>query len=312
MGTAENFSVQSVHSKTQRGNTLVLLAGVATSALALLIAWFLNQTEFNVMGWYLWFIVPLGAIFVGLVAGSGYCLASWQLGVKVTGLLLWFIIALQVACYFEAQYLEFSRLQPVWEDGTPIGFFEFFDYTTQTFTFEQKGGGQGKPLGMWGYAFRLLELTGFAVGGLIGSLILGSKAYCDNCQRYMKTRSLALLPAGPMPRKFKKKDTAGQLQYAAEVNAQAEVAEKLLDEAVGYVRDSNSQAFRDLVDQHNANRKENAKLTTRIDLELSHCPSCSAGHLKAKSLTGQGEQLNTQELCTVEVRPAFVKDLLRQ
>ena len=308
----ESDSVASLATRPQQGNTLVILAGLATSALALLIAWLLNQTEFNVMGWYFWFIVPVGAVLVGLVAGSGYSLASWQLGVKVTGLLLWSIIALQIACYFQAQYLEFRHLDPVWQDGTPIGFFEFFDYTTRTFAFEQKGGKQDQPMGVWGYAFRLLEVAGFALGGLIGTLILGSKPYCENCGRYMKTRSLALLPAGAVPRKIKKKDTEAQQEYEAELNAKAAEAEKLLEEAVGYVRDGDSNAFRTLIDPHVANRKEIGKLTTRLELELSHCPGCSEGHLKAKALSGQGEQLTTQELQTIEATADFVTGILRQ
>jgi hypothetical protein len=55
----------------------VILAGLLTTALALLGVYVLDaKGDFNIMGWHLNYVIPGGAIIVGLVASSGYGVAS--------------------------------------------------------------------------------------------------------------------------------------------------------------------------------------------------------------------------------------------
>jgi hypothetical protein len=42
-----------------------------------------NTKDFNIMGWYANYVLPIGALLVGLVASSGYGIASWITGQKI-------------------------------------------------------------------------------------------------------------------------------------------------------------------------------------------------------------------------------------
>ena len=84
--------------REERSHSLVLLSGLISTALALLAVYILDtKTEdFHVMGWYANYVIPIGAILVGVVASSGYGLASWLSGVKITRSLLWTVLVLNL------------------------------------------------------------------------------------------------------------------------------------------------------------------------------------------------------------------------
>jgi hypothetical protein len=297
----------------RKGTLMVILGGLATSFLALLGVWLIASAseDFNLMGWYIMFVIPAGALMVGIVAGSGYCLVSWVRGVKITGVLLWSILALQVLAYFEAQYLEYRTFQPVFPDGTPVGFGTYFDVITRSMSFQARGDrGPGQPLGMWGYAFRLLEIAGFAVGGIIPSLMLRTKPFCEHCQIYMKTKSQGWLPAGVVPRKVSKKDTQAQQAYEQELKSAFENGMALLQSLSAHATAIDAASFRQRLAELQPNRKEIQKQNARIEVQLNYCPSCSDGHLRAVCHTGQGEQVAQQELFRQPVDPQFVRDAL--
>jgi hypothetical protein len=112
------------------------------------------------MGWYANYVIPAGAIIVGIAASSGYGLASWFTGVKITRSLLWIVLVLQFTAYFAAQYIEFIGLHLIHPDsGQPVGFFEYYDLVARTFAWKQSDGSMGQPLGAWGYFFRGLEVS---------------------------------------------------------------------------------------------------------------------------------------------------------
>ena len=175
----------------------VLLSGLATTALALVGVYLLstNTDDFNIMGWYANYVLPIGALIVGFVAASGYGIASWRTGQKITRRLLWTVLAFQVVAYFVSQYIEFHSLGLQYNDGTPVGFLTYFDFAARAFSWQQKDGTAGSPLGVWGYAFRLLEIVGFCGGSLAVPLLLRAVPYCESCQSYMKTKEAGLLPA---------------------------------------------------------------------------------------------------------------------
>ena len=84
----------------------VILFGLATTAAALAGVWFAGQHDVNIMGWYANYVIPAGAILVGLAASSGYGLGSYVTGTKVSGRLLVMVLALLTASYFAAKYLQ--------------------------------------------------------------------------------------------------------------------------------------------------------------------------------------------------------------
>ena len=62
---------------------------LTTTAVLLFVHWLGGQIkDFEIMGLYWLFIIPAGAILVGIGAGSGYGFMSWKTGRKISGSLL--------------------------------------------------------------------------------------------------------------------------------------------------------------------------------------------------------------------------------
>ncbi len=157
-GSQENsFPPSPTGIREERSYLPVLLSGLTTTALTLLGIYVLDikASDFHIMGWYANYVIPAGAIIVGIAASSGYGLASWFTGVKITRSLLWIVLVLQFTAYFAAQYIEFISLHLVHQDsGQPVGFFEYYDLVARSFAWKQSDGSMGQPLGAWGYFFR--------------------------------------------------------------------------------------------------------------------------------------------------------------
>ncbi len=290
----------------------VILAGLATTTLALFGVWAANQASdsFNIMSWYGYYIIPIGAVLVGLVAGSGYGLASWVTGVRISRTLLWVVICLQVLAYFLAQYIDFRHLLSSNPEAGQVGFLEFFDETTRSFAWTQKDGSAGSPLGAWGYLWRCLEIAGFGLGGLIVPLILKAKPYCQSCQRYMRTKALGLLPAGVPPKKIKKKDLDGKAEFDKAHESAWNQGMLSLEEMRKAGQEGKFERFNQILDEQRAAQKDIAKLTTRIAVSLSYCPSCHNSQLNAVSLSGQGNKIARQELGISKVDPGLSRELV--
>src|SRR5215468_7373092 len=126
----------------RRGRTLVLLAGLATTAFALYGVWWLdnNTTDFRVMGWYANYVIPAGAILVGLAAGSGYGIVSYLTGFRIRRGLLLLVLLLQLGGYFGAQYLEFRSLTRegplVDAEGEQLTFARYYHLRATSFAWE--------------------------------------------------------------------------------------------------------------------------------------------------------------------------------
>jgi len=287
---------------------LVLGSGLITTTLALLGVYLLNaRAGENIMGWYANYVIPIGALLVGLVAASGYGLASWSAGVKITKGLLWTILILQVVAYFAAQYIEYANLPAAVRER--VGFWRYFDFATRTFAFRDRSGNPGAPLGLWGYGLRALEIIGFVIGSLIVPLILWKKPYCDLCQVYFRTRSLGLLPAGPPVRKLKKKDAEGQAAYAKETEEAAAAGAALLATLSEHATAGRAAEFTALLAQHapKPKQKEYGKLASRIALAASYCPRCHKGFLAATAFAGQGEKAQQTPIGRTPLAPDFVR-----
>lgn len=292
--------------ETKRPGLFVILAGLITTTMTMVILFYLNKTELQAMGFYLYAVIPVGAILVGLVAGSGYGIASYLTGAKIGKGLLLLVILIQVVAYFVAQYFEYiEALRRVRPQDQPT-FLEFFDLVTRQFAFERNG---KQPFGMWGYAMRGLEIAGFAGGGLIAPAVLRAVAYCEKCQVYRKSQELGLLPAGIKPRKIKKKDVAGKQQYEQEVEAAMDAGLQLLEDLQEAVDRNDPQAFRVVMEQHKSQQKEIGKLTGRLLLALQRCPRCQESQVVVSMATGQGEGIAKETVMTWDVDAIFTREI---
>jgi hypothetical protein len=305
----ESYSEPTTPSSTSHAGFMpVLLTGLATTALTLFGLWFLNQNtdDFNIMGWYYLYIVPVGAFMVGFVAGSGYGIVSWKTGVRIVRQLFWIVLSLQILAYFLAQYIEYRHLLSLpGMSESEMDFFSYFDLSTRQIAFANKDGTAGTPLEGWGYAIRVLEILGFAGGGLLVLLLVRAKPYCESCQLYLHSKGLGLIPAGVLPKKIKKGRTEELAAYEKEKEKSNEEALQILQQLQETARAGELDRFKEILAKHREHQKAYNKLTSRVSLSLSTCPKCASGFLKATRLSGQGNTTVREEMGNTPVHPSF-------
>ena len=287
----------------------VLSTGLTTTALTLFGVWAINQAtdELNIMGWYVALIIPAGAVLVGLAAGSGYGLSAWWQNRRVSRSLYAAVVLLQMCAYCVAQYEEFRHLHLAYTDGTPVSFTTYFDSTTRSMTFRTQHESSStvhKPLGVAGYAFRLLEVVGFTLGGLIVPLGLATKPYCSRCNVYMRTKSLGWLPAGARPWKVRKDDPDGAAAYEKTSAESFDDAVKTVARLGALSVEGRRAELDQVFAEHRPNTKEYQKLTCRVQVTLSTCPVCAAGQLHAVAHRGKGDKITRVPLATFPFCPA--------
>ncbi len=270
----------------------VLVGGLATSVATLWLHGLLAHNGFDIMGFYVWFIVPVGAIAVGAAAGSGYGITSWLSNSRIGAKLLAIVVVLQIASYLWARHQEFvlvcqeNNLQP----GVDMTFVEYFDIATRNIAFTDKGGKAGPALGVWGYGIRLLEVIGFTLGGLIVPSVLMSAPFCESCGVYMKKRTLGWLPGGIEPRKIKKKETEAQLAYEQETHAAVASGQARIVELRESLSQQDSAFLHSALEEFRAQQKQINKQHVRYRVNLEHCPRCGEGVVVVATCAGFGKE----------------------
>jgi hypothetical protein len=218
------------------------------------------------MGWYVYGVFPAGAMIVGAVAASGYGIAAWFTGLKMTRRLALSIIAQLLVSYVIAEYEEYRQWVP---DGR-MGFWAWFDAVTRAFAFSNKDGTPGDPFGVWGYAMRALEIGGFVWGGWAVPAALRAKPYCDRCRTYRRTKQIALIPGGFA-------SDSGSDGFIAVYRAAAAADRGGFDKAILPYNPENYVA--------------NANTSSRISIAAVRCPRCAEGFLAATRLEGYGKRM---------------------
>lgn len=292
---------------------LVVLSGLATTALALAAAYLLDAYgKTNAMGWYLGRIVPAGAILVGLVAASGYGIASLRTGVRIHRALLATILLLQLAAYFGARYAEFVSLGPLVDraTGQPVGFVEYFHVTASGARWkEDRGRGAGELVAPTGYGIVVLEILGFLAGGLAGPVVLMKAPYCDLCQVYMRDKLLCVIPASEWAKSIDRSDPARLAAYRAEQEgalADGMATLRRLDELA---TSGDADRFAREVGRLRQSSNRADDLPVRIALSLVHCPNCRGGYLAPALREGEGQSVRTTPVERTELRPDFVRSV---
>jgi hypothetical protein len=285
---------------------LVIAAGLFTTAAALFfVQWLGGQVkDFEIMGLYWLFIIPAGAILVGIGAGSGYGFMSWRTGRKISGSLLAVILTLLAFGYILAQWVEFDSLK------LPVDFFTYFDVTTRgmTLTIGHAQTPTGS-LGLLGYLFRLLELAGFSLGGLFIPIMLRAKPYCGHCSIYMRRGARWWLPAAVPMRKVSKRDPVALNAYQRDMDEAHKKGIGLLNELVAAVRERDTTTFRSVLEQNGLEVKSANKLPGSIDVVLHTCPQCRSGVLEMALRQGLADKTKVTPLGIELVNAGFVAAL---
>ncbi len=164
--------------------------GAATSLLTAVIL-FATDQAFQVSFYTLSldYVIPVGAIFSGFAAASGYYLGAWYFNYRPTWRILLNMIVVSVGTFFLVHWLAFRFLQV---EGRPlseqISFFAYFDWLSRHQSVQPLWGPGGSKvtgtLDAGGYFFAFLQIAGFGLGGVCVFLRLAALPYCEKCSRY--------------------------------------------------------------------------------------------------------------------------------
>ena len=297
---------------TKRPGLLVILAGLVTTAATLALLSLLGRVGFSPMGYYV-NLIPFGALLVGMLAGSGYGLASWFSGAKMGWVLVAIVAVLQIGGYFAAQYVEYAQLRAGGVIPQEAGFLDYFDAITQSFTFQNMRHNNDKPgeaWGEWGYLLRLAEIAGFACGGALAPIMLFNVPYCDECQVYKNSYRLGHLPAGAPTKKLGKRKRAGGGGFQTGQTAARQEGLARSEELSALVRQTDIAGLGEFLRQYSVPRRDAIKLTSHVQVRLVHCGRCHAGEVAASLVTAKSET-PPRELWQAPVDPQFVTQALQ-
>jgi hypothetical protein len=160
----------------------VTAAGAATSFVTVFLVWLIER-GFNFSLYTLTYccVFPAGAMLVGGLAASGYYFGAFYLGRRPSPWLLLNIVVISVLAFFEIHSLTYNSLK------VNIGFFDYLAFVYQESEHQIRGSSIGK-LGAWGYLEMLLQIGGFALGGIVVWALLSAQPYCEKCQRYLSAK----------------------------------------------------------------------------------------------------------------------------
>jgi len=271
--------------KRRNPNSLVVLFGLMTMAISLAIVYFLSATEFNIIGWFALFILPVG---VGIVSGLGYFLGSKWTNSKIGKSFYYRIFFLSIVGFILSYYVTY--LASV--DPNQASFFEYLKFNAESSTFTTDDGDEGKPLGIWGWLFMGLEGLGFSIGSLVPVLFLSQAPYCDSCRYYLKKQDKRFICSPLVRADLKKKK--GEEYKAVLVSA----IESVNNPASDLLNLIQSATLSDTVAalEHIPTDKT-PKTLARVAVKLSKCPACETHNLTA-TLTNKttGDKDNVVQL----------------
>jgi len=170
---------------------LVAGFGAATSFLtAIILAALEIKFDFSIYSFMYWFVIPAGAICSGFAAASGYYAGARYFNHRPTKLLLLNMVVISIATFFLIHYINYYFLII---DGRPVrelvDFARYLDielsHTAVRFRMMRGPVTDPVELGSWGYLYAVLQIVGFALGGLAVYKYLDAQPYCERCSKYL-------------------------------------------------------------------------------------------------------------------------------
>lgn len=279
----------------RRAGFLLYTLGLISAGLVLFLDAVATGFGWNITGYYVCWVVPIGAIVLGLIGGMGFALASRFTNVRLRRVDVYIIGSFSLIAWFAIQYLKYSaEVANSQVNGYPfsLSFLEYMLEVAESFTF--KG---SQPLGYAGYVIMLLEMAGFVLGGLIPALYVFGLSYCEACGRYLRKTATGHV-THPMSikelMKFKREQRDYPLQKAIdEVEAETRSA---LAGLAGKLPESIEETLRPM-----ALVNKNSIVTSVIN--LLRCPECSCHQVDASlvHIDVMGKDRHTQELFKVMI-----------
>lgn len=238
--------------KSLGANLSIAVCGFVTSILVAIInVAASNIFGFNLFTFNIWFIVPAGAIAVGMAASSGYYFGALFFHKRPSAVLLIQMIAIAAITQFLIYYLEYATMvvdgQKV-SDYVPFSQYLDISLTKAHYRVGRGAGVDTGEIGSAGYWIAGLQFVGFLLGGIAIYFMLATRPVCDKCQTYFR----------PLAKKTKTfEDTDSCSAY--------------YDVLFTHPVDSNE--FADLIKQDQKVEKiERGAIT--VQTALNGCPSC--------------------------------------
>jgi hypothetical protein len=274
-----------------RESVLIYIGGAVTSAVTLVLLYFLRKVEFDPLIFYVLYIIPAGAVATGLVAGSGYSLVAWKMNVRVTTASLVRIGLAGVVCFFLAHYMTYLGMLAAhgYKPGD-ISFLQYLQYLCEGMTYGEVGE-EGAEIGGFGYVLQAVSGMGFAAGGIIPHLVLRAMAYCEGCQLYMKRIARGVLSSKAVKPDLKKKNKADKKEIIEAAVAEVlEPTQRMLDVVMRNRLADNEK----LMEAIPPERVKNS--IAGVTIAMRKCPGCERHVVKAalQNLTVDGQGKATE------------------
>jgi hypothetical protein len=165
----------------------------------------------NIFTFKLWFVVPIGAIAMGLLGASGAILAARYFHIRpnlVDAVLMSLVAAATMLLIYYLDYATF-----VLNDGRKasdlVDFGSYLDLVlTKTHMRVGRGARDAGEVGQMGYALAGLEFVGFLLGGAVTFFLIKGLPRCAACGSYLRklrkrtTKELTFDEAGKVMESF--------------------------------------------------------------------------------------------------------------
>ncbi|MBV9227030.1 MAG: hypothetical protein JOY85_23590 [Acidobacteriaceae bacterium] len=222
-----------------------------------------------------WFVIPVGALLAGFAAASGYYFGAKTFHHRPTRLLVFNMISVAVTTYFVINYLNYSLLQI---DGHPasslVSFGQYMDVllSHQSLALRIRGAkvGETGDLGAFGYIVALLQILGFAVGGLAVYGNLRSNPYCGKCNKYLKVISSIMRHA-----------------------SDAEQIQRVYNRVLTELQNGNSLQAVSSLAEFGTKASIPSTMPLRAEVTLYRCVCCPQEFVKASLCTHNGRDWNS-------------------
>jgi hypothetical protein len=261
----------------------VLFAGIVTTFFTLLLVLSLKDTV-NLLGFYFYYFLPVGAVLVGVLAALGYTTVARLTRTPISGSVMILIFLIHLSAYFLMDYLLFSSMKLVHvRDESPVGYWEYFDIVTRSISrrssFTQT---TGRSFGIFGYLFRALEIGGYLFALFAIDVKDKSSEVCQKCRRTYDEKIIAALPADP---------------------ENIEKTQLVLDQLHDVLESGDTEALIELLGQSRLPESEAKERLDVVRVRLRWCPGCFEGTFLVRPVGVDVETLIDEPLPPDQMAP---------
>jgi hypothetical protein len=168
----------------------VVVCGLITSVATSLVVVFASKIiGIDIYTASVWGVIPIGAIFAGGFAASGYYFGCVYFNKHPDKWLLWQMLVVAALAQYLIYYVGYATL--VLDDGRSVSdVISFGSYMKLTLTKSHLHvgyvSGETPELGWLGYGMAVIYFIGFLLGALLAWGLLRIKPFCSTCNVYLR------------------------------------------------------------------------------------------------------------------------------